>query len=38
MPAKDGTMSEAVTTTVAVAVEQVPGAGKVAGIVQMVYG
>jgi hypothetical protein len=26
------------TTTVAVAVEQVPGAGKVAGIVQMVYG
>jgi hypothetical protein len=26
-----------VTTTVAVAVEQVPGAGRVAGIVQMVY-
>jgi hypothetical protein len=38
MPAKDGTISEAVTTTVAFAVEQVPGAGKVAGIVQMVYG
>jgi hypothetical protein len=39
MPAKDGTMSEAVTTTVAVAVEQVPGGfGRVGGMVQMVYG